>query len=60
MWRERNGLALDFGSVMDYFAGVPSRPAVLATKYEDPRKVPEELAIEQQLKRADRLEDFLV
>ena len=60
VWRERNGLALDFGSVMDYFAGVPSRPAVLATKYEDPRKVPEELAIEQQLKRADRLEDFLV
>lgn len=53
-------MALDFGSVMDYFAGVPSRPAVLATKYEDPRKVPEELAIEQQLKRADRLEDFLV
>lgn len=60
MWRERNGLALDFGSVMYYFAGVQSRPAVLATKYEAPRKVPEELAIEQQLKRADRLEDFLV
>ena len=60
VWRERNGVALDFGSVMDYFARVPSRPAVLATKYEDPSNVPEELSIERQLERTDRLEDFLV
>ena len=60
VWQERNGVALDFGSVMDYFARVPSRPAVLATKYGDPGKVPEELSIERQLERTDCLEDFLV
>jgi hypothetical protein len=60
VWRERGGIALDFGSVMDYFALVPSRPAVLATKYDDPGTVPEALSVERQLERTDRLEDFLV
>jgi len=60
VWRERNGIAIDLGSVMDYFALVPSRPAVLATKYNDSSKVPEDLSIESQLQRTERLEDFLV
>jgi hypothetical protein len=59
VWRERSGVAVDFGSVIDYFAQVPSRPAVLATKYGEPGKVPEDLSVERQLVRAERLEDFL-
>lgn len=59
VWRERGGIALDLGSIMDFFCRVPSRPAVLDTKYDDPGRVPETLWIERQLERCDRLEDFL-
>ena len=59
VWRERGGVAIDFGSVMDFFAGAPSRPAVLATQYADAKTVPERLSIDSQLQRTERLADFL-
>ena len=59
-WATNGGIAIDMGSVMDYFALSPSRPAVLATRYNDPRNVPNHFSIENQLKRHERIEDFLV
>lgn len=58
-WARRGGIAIDMGSVMDYFNLSPTRPAVLKTRYDDPKKVPAELSIETQLKRTERIEDFL-
>lgn len=58
-WAKHGGVAIDMGSVMDYFALDPTRPAVLATRYGDSKTVPNELAIAQQLSRTERIEDFV-
>lgn len=58
-WASRGGIALDVGSVMDYLERAPTRPAVLATRYGDPKTVPEELSLESQLQSPKLLVDFL-
>lgn len=59
-WAQAGGIAIDMGSVMDYFAQNASRPAVLATRYNTPSTVPGALSLESQLARPERLEDFLL
>ena len=58
-WARAGGIAIDAGSVMDYFAGTASRPAVLATRYGASDQVPPALGLESQLARRERIEDFL-
>lgn len=58
-WAKLGGIAIDMGSVMDCFDLAPTRPAVLATRYNDPRTVPMELSLEAQMDRKERIEDFL-
>lgn len=59
-WAKHGGIAIDMGSVMDFFVLSPVRPAVLATRYDDPKTVPDALSIQKQLARQERVEDFLV
>jgi hypothetical protein len=58
-WARRGGIAIDSGSVMDYFSLEASRPAVLATRYLDAKTVPVELSIERQLERKETLQSFV-
>lgn len=58
-WASHGGIALDIGSVMDYFEQAPTRPAVLATRYGDARMVPDHLSLDAQLRNARSLDDFL-
>ncbi len=58
-WASRGGIAIDTGSIMDYFDDVASRPAVLATRYGNPGLVPEILSLDRQLATPLSLQDFL-
>lgn len=58
-WARAGGIAIDAGSVMDYFAGNASRPAVLAARYGTPKQVPRSLELGKQLVRRELIEDFL-
>lgn len=58
-WARAGGIAIDAGSIMDYFAGNASRPAVLATRFGTPDQVPAALGLDNQLARRERIEDFL-
>lgn len=58
-WARAGGIAIDAGSVMDYFAGNASRPAVLATRFGVPDHVPQILSLDNQLARRELIEDFL-
>jgi hypothetical protein len=58
-WSKQGGIALDIGSVMDYLDKAPTRSAVLATRYGDPKTVPEHLDLNFQLQRSQSLADFL-
>lgn len=58
VFRDRGGVAIDLGSVMDYLDGAATRPPVLATYYGNPKLVPNHLKLEGILSREKRLEDF--
>lgn len=58
-WASRGGIALDIGSVMDYLEQVPSRPAVLATRYGNAETVPDDLSLATQLRNPKSLAEFL-
>ncbi|MGL4321576.1 MAG: hypothetical protein ACRCS3_11995 [Paracoccaceae bacterium] len=59
-WAELGGIAIDMRSVMDCLGGLATRPAVLSTLYGDPRKVPTDLTLDNQLTRTETIEDFAV
>ncbi|WP_143792550.1 hypothetical protein [uncultured Paracoccus sp.] len=59
IFRRRGGVAVDFGSVLDYFAGLATRPAVLADRFGTPDVVPDDLTLDGQFKRSERLADFM-
>ena len=59
VWASLGGIALDIGSVMDYFKGDPKRPAVLATRYGKFNTVPDRLSVEKQLETNRALEKFI-
>ncbi|WP_147273313.1 hypothetical protein [Paracoccus lutimaris] len=55
---QRGSVALDFGSVLDYFDDAATRPAVLADRYGDAKAVPRELTLDGQFSRGETLADF--
>lgn len=57
-FRQRGGVALDFGSVLDYFDAAATRPAVLADRYGDAGSVPAGLTLDGQFRHGKRLADF--
>jgi hypothetical protein len=58
-WVEQGGIAIDMGSVMDYFSNNATRPAVLATYYGNPEEVPSHLHFDAQIIRSETIQSFL-
>lgn len=58
-WKQQGGIAIDIGSVMDYLELAPTRPAVLATRYDTPQQVPTHFSVTAQLNNPADLDSFI-
>lgn len=59
-WADRGGIAIDMGSVMDFWGERPTRPAVLATEFGDAQNVPNFMLAEQQFAREEHVQDYVL
>lgn len=57
-WRSRGGVAIDFGSALDYLDGAATRPSVLGHRYGNAHHVPISLTLVAQFARNEPLSSF--
>lgn len=57
-WRSRGGVAVDFGSALDYLDGAATRPSVLGHRYGNAHHVPTSLTLVAQFARTEPLSSF--